>query len=225
MTSTSETTATQTIPKVQSLRSDPLSRATLNTMDVFFAFNVALFLMMCAFAYYDRWVKYMGSGRAAIAEFFFYAVVLIVALGATWAFLRRFTYPGWLLVLVEAGIVAHFAGGLVHFGGARLYDHVFFGVRYDKYVHFANAFVGAVAVQEICRLRRLPIHTFTRLIAFLAVLGLGTGVEICEFFVTRTIPQNGVGGYDDNMRDLIANVCGGGLYLALGNWVPSRSSP
>ena len=192
----------------------------LHGMDVFFAFNIALFLMMCVFAYYARWTRYAGNGRIAIAEFMFYAVVIIMAIAALWAWLRRYAFPAWLLVVIELGILLHFAGGLVHFGGARLYDHIYFGIRYDKYVHFANAFFAAITVQEIFRMKNLPINAFTRFAIYFVALGLGSAIEICEYVVTLTIPQNGVGGYDDNLRDLIANACGGTLFLALRGRIP-----
>jgi len=192
----------------------------LHGMDVFFAFNVALFLLMCVFAYYARWTKYAGNGHIAIAEFMFYAVVIILAITALWVWLRRYAFPAWLLVVIELGILLHFAGGLVHFGGARLYDHIYFGIRYDKYVHFANAFFAALTVQEIFRIKNLPINAFTRFAIYFVALGLGSAIEICEYVVTLTIPQNGVGGYDDNLRDLIANACGGTLFLALRGRIP-----
>lgn len=40
--------------------------------------------------------------------------------------------------------------------------------------------------------------------------------------VTLTIPNNGVGGYDDNMRDLIANGCGGIFFLVLSSFLKRR---
>ena len=125
-----------------------------------------------------------------------------------------------LLVIIEFGILIHFAGGLVHFGGTRLYDHIYFGIRYDKYVHFTNAFFAAITVQEIFRIKNLPINAFTRFAIYLVALGLGSGIEICEYVATLTIPHNGVGGYDDTMTDLIANSCGGALFLALRGRIP-----
>ncbi len=191
-----------------------------NGMDVFFILNGGLFLLMCGFAYFDRWTQYAGRSPVAVMEFFFYATVLMTVIGGLWLWLRRYAVPGWLLLLIELGIVAHFAGGLVHFGGARLYDHIYFGLRYDKYVHFANAWIGALTVQEICRLKGQPINAFTRILFFFGVLGLGGLVEVCEFIAMLTIPRNGVGGYADTMGDLIANACGGAAFLACRGRLP-----
>jgi hypothetical protein len=62
-------------------------------------------------------------------------------------------------------------------------------------------------------MKGLPINGLTRFLTLLVVLGLGSLIEISEYTVTLTIPNNGVGGYDDNMRDLIANGCGGIFFL------------
>ena len=185
----------------------------LRALDVFFALNAILFLLMCVFAYYDRWVKFAGRGNGAIAEFTLYAVFLMIAIAALWVWLRKYTLPASLLCFIEFGIIAHFCGGLIHFHGARLYDHHFLWLRYDKYVHFTNALIAAFTVQEICRIKGQSINGFTCLFIFFTVLGLGAVVEICEFVATLTIPHNGVGGYDDTMGDLIANTCGGLFFL------------
>jgi len=66
----------------------------------------------------------------AVAEFFFYATVLMAAATALWIWLRRYHFPWWLLTIIEFGILIQFAGGLMHFGGAQLYDHVFFYIRF-----------------------------------------------------------------------------------------------
>ena len=39
--------------------------------------------------------------------------------------------------------------------------------------------------------------------------------EIVEYGVVLTVPNNGVGGYDNNMQDLIANFCGSISFLLL----------
>jgi hypothetical protein len=190
--------------------------------DIFFVINAFLFILMCIFAHYARWTQYAGTGKIAVAEFFFYATVLMAVATALWIWLRRYHFPWWLLTIIEFGILIQFAGGLIHFGGARLYDHVFFYIRFDKYVHFINSFIAAVAVSEIIKMKGLPINGFTRFLTLLVVLGLGSLIEISEYTVTLTISSNGVGGYDDNMRDMIANGCGGIFFLVLSSFLKRR---
>lgn len=190
--------------------------------DIFFVINAFLFILMCIFAHYARWTKYAGTGKIAVAEFFFYATVLMAVAAILWIWLRRYHFPWWLLIIIEFGILIQFAGGLIYFGGARLYDHVFFYIRFDKYVHFVNSIIAAVTVIEIIQMKGLPINGFTRFLTLLVVLGLGSLVEISEYTVTLTIASNGVGGYDDNMRDMIANGCGGIVFLVLSRFLKKK---
>jgi len=99
---------------------------------------------------------------------------------------------------------------------------VFFYIRFDKYVHFINSLIAAIVVSEIIKMKGLPINGFTQLLTLLAVLGLGSLIEISEYTVTLTIASNGVGGYDDNMRDMIANGCGGIFFLLLSSFLKKK---
>ena len=56
---------------------------------------------------------------------------------------------------------------------------------------------------------------FSGLAVLLVVLGLGAVVEIVEYLVMLTVPNAGVGGYDNNMQDLIGNLLGGTLFVVL----------
>lgn len=83
---------------------------------------------MCIFAHYARWTKYAGTGKSPWQSSFFMLMAVATAL---WIWLRRYHFPWWLLTIIEFGILIQFAGGLIPFGGARLYDHVFFYIRFD----------------------------------------------------------------------------------------------
>lgn len=185
----------------------------LKNADIFMAFNVVLFIFMCIFVYYDRFISYRG--RENIIEFFLYAVLITATVFAAWLALRRYTFRSWLLVLIEVGILMHFAGGLVQLHGSRLYDSVFFGLRYDKYVHFTNSFFGTLIVKDFFDRRKMKLYDFESLAVVLIVLGFGAVIEIVEFVVTKTVTHNGVGDYDNNMVDLISNLAGGLLYMLI----------
>lgn len=178
----------------------------IRNLDVLVALNLCLFALACAFAYFHRFIHYRGSEN--IHEFFIYAVVIAAAIAGSGIVLRRFEHPTWLLVLVEAGVLMHFAGGLVHFGGARLYDHSWAGIRYDKLVHLVNAFAASMVVRHLFDAWRVRLGQLRAPVVVLVVLGLGAVVEIMEYAVTCTVKNNGVGGYDNNMQDLIANLVG-----------------
>ncbi len=183
-------------------------------IDIFALINLALFLILCIFRYYARFIHYRGAGN--INEFFIYAIAIIAAIGALWFIFRRFAVAPMVFILLQIGILMHFAGAFVRIDDHRLYDFTWGGIRYDKYVHFVNAFVVSVLLR---RLFISPRNNHHRLIngifILLAVLGLGAVVEIVEYGVCKTVPANGVGDYDNNMQDLMANWVGGTFFLLL----------
>jgi hypothetical protein len=189
----------------------------LRPIDAFFVLNLLLFLAMCVVTYYARFVAYRGA--ANIWEFFVYAAVLVTGIGLLWRSFRDYGWTVPMLGMIQAGILAHFAGAFVQWDGHRLYDVVWWGIRYDKLVHATNAFIAVRVTAHIAIRHGLKIDGLARLLVALSVLGLGAVVEIVEYVVMHTVPGNGVGGYDNNMQDLAANLVGtvlsiGGLALA-----------
>ena len=194
----------------------PPCPSRIKSLDVFASANIVLFACMCVTRYFDRFVAYRGAGN--IHEFFIYAVGIMTVIGLLWWHFRQLPIPAWLLWGLQAGIAMHFAGGFVTIDGHRLYDTHLFGIdrecfRFDKLVHFVNAFIATLLVG------RLQPHLgsgkfVAALFVMLTVLGLGSIVEIVEYMVCLTIPDNGVGSYDNNMQDLIANFLGGSFYVA-----------
>lgn len=130
-----------------------------------------------------------------------------------WWYLRRLPFPTWLLLIVQIGILMHFAGAFFPIDGGRLYDAHLLGLRYDKYVHSFNAFAGAALTRHLLRAThsRSPLMS---VIVVMVVLGGGSVVEIVEYLVSLTVEHNGVGSYDNNMQDLIANLAGALLFEA-----------
>lgn len=176
------------------------------SIDIFAMLNIGLFFFICYFAYFDRFVKYRGYQYRW--EFFVYAVIILLLILFAWKMVRRFYVPGWLLAMAQLGICMHFAGGLAFFHHKRLYDVVIMGVRYDKYVHLVNAAVAGLFVRHLSWERVFKNEWLCDLVAVLLVLGLGAFVEIIEYLVMLTVTVNGVGNYDNNMQDLIANLVG-----------------
>jgi len=188
----------------------------LTPVDIFAAVNVALFSLLAATVYWERFVAFRG--RANLLEFLAYATFFLCAIGAAWFAGRKLLVRWTSLAAFEAGLLLHFAGGLLHPGGRRLYDHeigltVFdVALRFDKVVHLANAIAGCVLTLELLRVLGIRAGRATMLLVGLVVLGGGAVVEIVEYVVVKTIPHNGVGDYDNNMTDLAANLLGCILY-------------
>ena len=185
----------------------------IKNVDVFVAINTVLFIVKCIITTYPRFIAKYGSEY--LTEFFVYAVGIITLIYILWMVFREYSFDSTILVFLELGILVHFAGALVTIDGVRLYDSNFWGIGYDKYVHFVNSFVCAMLVRRLFVITRNSINNITSISILLTVLGLGGIVEIVEYGVVLTIAHNGVGGYANNMQDLIANLCGGLLFLAV----------
>lgn len=183
----------------------------MKKIDFFAMINIGLFLIMCVFRYYARFIHYRGIEH--IEEFFVYAVVIISSIVFLWWIFRHYAFDAMILVLLQIGIVMHFSGAFVQIDGARLYDALVLGVRYDKYVHFVNAFSATLLVGRLFQIQGITLTRVNSVLLMLVVLGLGAVIEIVEYLVVLSVPHNGVGGYDNNMQDLIANFCGALSFL------------
>ncbi len=183
----------------------------MKKIDIFVAVNLVLFLVMCVFRYYARFIHYRGIEH--IQEFFIYAAAIICGIAVLWWWFRHYPFDATLLVLLQVGIVMHFAGAFVQIDGGRLYDVNLLGIRYDKYVHFVNAFSATVLVSRLFQIQHIVPTGFNSVFLVMVVLGLGAVVEIVEYGVVLTVPNNGVGGYDNNMQDLIGNFCGSVFFV------------
>jgi len=180
-------------------------------LDAFAAVNAVLFLVLCVFRYHARFVQFRGPGH--LEEFFVYAGVILGGIVFLWWTFRDHSFDGRMLVLLQIGIFMHFSGAFVQIDAGRLYDAHVLGIRYDKYVHFVNAFAAAYLVSRLFQIQGIPPTFINSLALLLTVLGLGAVVEIMEYGVMLTIPGNGVGNYDNNMQDLLSNFCGSLTFL------------
>jgi hypothetical protein len=180
----------------------PLER--IRPFDVFVGGNVALLLGTTLFAY-----------ARADWEFALYAVVILAFIVFLWRLLRPYDYPVWLLVLVEIGILAHFAGGFLRLDGDTLYTRYVLGVRWDKYVHYYNSLAVAMLISHLVRKAGLELKGFGPVFIVMVTLGLGGVIEIVEYFAVAVIPKTGVGDYANNIEDLIMNLLGGTTGVSL----------
>lgn len=178
---------------------------------MFAGVNVVLFLVLCVFRYHDRFVQYRGPGH--LEEFFVYAIMILGCIAFLWWVFRDHPFDTLVLVLIQTGIFMHFGGAFIQIEAGRLYDAHFLGIRYDKYVHFFNAFAVAYLISRLYQTMRIPLTFPHNLTLLFTVVGLGAGVEIVEYGVMLTVEANGVGGYDNNMQDLLANLCGSTTFV------------
>jgi len=199
----------------------------LTIFDKFIAGNFLVWAMVILFGY--RWRH---------LEFHVYVLlVLLQAAGmfAVWGLLRRFALPVWLLVLLEVAILMHLAGGSLFVQGTRLYDcyavaslplpsWLSQATRYDKLLHGYFAAVGLVGLRWLWpRLQLGPAgRPFAVVLMLLIVMGVCSLVEVTEYIGTKVVSLPEVGGYDNNLQDLLANL-GGALAAAGGVALRDRS--
>jgi len=185
-------------------------------VDLIALLNVILFFGLCYVVYFDRFIHYRG--REYLWEFFLYAILLMGIIVFIWRLVRLVPIHPLLLLFFQLGICMHFAGGLAIFHTSRLYDKIVFGIRYDKYVHLFNSFTGALFLQELY-LKNVRLEKWLKNVQLVVItLGVGAGIEIVEYLVTLTVKVNGVGGYDNNMQDLVANLLGSLLAVVVIRW-------
>ena len=188
----------------------------LRPLDWIVLANGALFAAMVALFYWDRFEAHRRS--ANVREFFVYACVFALLVGWLWWWLRRFPVRWRLLVAGEAALLLHFAGGVSIRPGVRLYDVRLLPIgdmRFDKVVHVAACIVVGLVVGAIVRAHDVKFGRLRAISMILIVVGLGALWEICEYLVVCNFPDAGVGGYDNNMQDMIANVAGAVVYASL----------
>lgn len=177
--------------------------------DLFAAFNLKCFLILAGLIGTRRY-----QGPANAGEFLVYGCVIVAIIVAAWLRLRKFSLPVHVLLLLQAGIVAHFAGAFVPVDRARLYDQAIFGIGYDNYVHGLNAFAAAACISHVMLAYDRAPALWHWLVLGL-VLGMGAAVEIVEFATLQFVDGAGVGDYHNNARDLVADLIGALLYLPL----------
>ena len=178
---------------------------------LFAAFNAAQFAVVLAVFCADRLHPFY-RGPANLAEFTLYSLTVALVAVVGWRTLRRVAVPAPVLALCQLGILGHLAGGFATYHGVRLYDVVFFGVGYDHYLHTFNGFAGALLADRLLPPMRGPIPR--GLIVLLVMMGAGSIVEMIEYLAYLWISMTGVGGYDNNMRDLLSNTFGGLIFVA-----------
>lgn len=161
-------------------------------------------------------------------EFYIYILlVLLQAAGmfAAWLLTRRVSIPTWVLLLLQVAVLLHLAGGSIFVDETRLYDlnllpgmtvPIWFSqaFRFDKVVHVYFALVGVLALHRVWpELAGTDGRGFQLLLILLAVMGICAIVEVLEYLGTKIAYLPEVGGCNNNLQDLLANLVGAGVGL------------
>ena len=90
------------------------------------------------------------------------------------------------------------------------YGGDFYILKYDQVVHFYLYMLVAMMAHHVLSYRfKIPKTSFLlALAAVLTSVGISSLNEIMEFLIAVSLEENGVGGYENAMLDLIFNLSG-----------------
>jgi mutator protein MutT len=154
------------------------------------------------------------------SEFLFYESVILFFIALIGLTDAKVLYPKSLLWGLTLWAQLHLAGGGLFIGGRKLYEIILLPVvgapyhifRYDQFVHIVGFGVCTILAWHLVRrFLENPGGAPPRGLRFVIVLaGLGFGAlnEIVEFGSTVVLSRTGVGGYENNAIDLVADLVG-----------------
>jgi len=158
-------------------------------------------------------------------EFLLYIGVIIFFLALILATNKRVDYPNGVLWGLTAWALLHMSGGGLYIGEVKVYEiiliplsekyHIF---RYDQFVHIVGFGVATLVMYYLIKpLLRPNLDRWVALSIVIAMAGLGVGAlnEIVEFAATVLMPETGVGGYVNTSLDLVSDLVGAVLAIAI----------
>lgn len=166
-------------------------------------------------------------------EFLLYAgVILIVGAWVLWK-QRKIRLDRSILWGLTIWGLLHMAGGNLHVAGHVLYELILIPIvprldvlRYDQLVHMFGFGVATLLCHHLLRpYLREGIDRWGTLSLLIVLMGSGFGAvnEIIEFVAVLGIPETGVGGYENTLLDLVANLTGGILAVFWLAWQRNRA--
>jgi hypothetical protein len=171
------------------------------------------------------------------SEFVFYAIVMLVLIGGTFAIHRRVHFSPLVLWLLAVWGLFHMAGGNIPVPASLAVDwtpppgkpavtvlynfrpHHWFP-KYDQIIHAFGFFCATLAASEALRASIRGMKAEFRVNAgfaaasFFIGMGLGAFNEVVEFTATRFMDTN-VGDYVNTGWDLISNMTGAAVAAAI----------
>ena len=158
-------------------------------------------------------------------EFLLYIGVIIFFLALILATNKRVDYPNGVLWGLTAWALLHMSGGGLYIGEVKVYEiiliplsekyHIF---RYDQFVHIVGFGVATLVMYYLIKpLLRPNLDRWVALSIVVVMAGLGVGAlnEIVEFAATVLMPETGVGGYTNTSLDLVSDLVGAVLAIAI----------
>ncbi len=153
-------------------------------------------------------------------EFVIYVGVIVAVFVLLFGTLKTTQFPVSILWLVSVWGLLHILGGSVQTVDGVLFAYKiypfldlggeFYILKYDQLVHaFLYGVVALVFWHVLTHTLKVtqPVWILV-IIALMASMGVSAMNEIMEFLIAVTVEQNGVGGYENAMLDLLFNFSG-----------------
>jgi putative membrane protein len=160
-------------------------------------------------------------------EFVIYVVVILAIIGSVLILSERAKFPHTLLWALSIWGLLHVLGGAVQTEDGVLFawrmfplldlGGEFYILKYDQFVHAYLYGVVALMSRHVIRGYADPNASafLVSATAILTAVGISVLNEIMEFIISLNL-ENGVGGYENTMLDLIFNL--GGAIVAILLW-------
>jgi uncharacterized membrane protein YjdF len=165
-----------------------------------------LIMILCFSVYYFTIKNY---------EFIIYIFVIVFFLVLILLTNNRVNYSNTSLWGLTVWGTLHMAGGGIPVKGDVLYKLILIPItedifKYDQFVHIIGFGVATLIMFELLKPKLKPLKYWTAISIVVVMAGLGVGAvnEIIEYIATLLAPETGVGGYDNTLLDLIADLIG-----------------
>lgn len=168
-------------------------------------------------------------------EFLIYVGILVFFMLLVLATNKKVNYSNGLLWGLSVWAIAHMAGGGIYINGTKLYATMLFPIvgepyhilKYDQLVH---AYGFGVTTFLMWHLLKPLLQTGKKfhwvplsIVLIMASTGAGALNEVIEFTATIFDPGNGVGGYINNAIDLVSNLIGASIAMAMIYFIETKN--
>lgn len=153
-------------------------------------------------------------------EFIAYAVSIVFIIVLLYSTLHLTRFPTYIIAGVTIWGILHMMGGSVPTPDGIFYKyHIvtlfdgggdFYILKMDQVIHaFLYGFVALMFYHLLREVVGIRTHgVFVGFVAVFAAAGFSIVNEIIEFIAAVTLPETGVGGYENTVLDLIFNLSG-----------------
>jgi len=174
-------------------------------------FNI-IYLIIFVFLYLNR----------ANYEFLMYIGVVVFFLIFIGLMHLKYNFPSGVLIGLSLWGLMHMCGGYFIAGEYVLYGYQIFPfLRFDQFVHAFGFGFATLFSYYILKPNLNKNYSKTSILILLVLIGMGLGAlnEIVEFIAVLSMPQTGVGGYENTMWDIVFNTIGA---IVAAVWVSLR---